>query len=176
MWRDIHDCIRMNDLTQLMTLLSKHTINLNSFNLSADGDTILHSAAKSNNVKMMEFALQRISPNTRRRMIKMKNEQQQLPSDLITIWAPSTHSLFPLKFKQVVKAVLMLGAKRQDGTPYYPQTHFYKLPKDVLYIILQYVACSDTRQPTETEEASKSKPAKQRHEFTDNKKRKLIDG
>jgi hypothetical protein len=32
----------------------------------------------------------------------------------------------------------MLGAKRQDGTPYYPQTHFYKLPKDVLFIILQY--------------------------------------
>jgi hypothetical protein len=37
-----------------------------------------------------------------------------------------------------VKAVLMLGAKRQDGTPYYPQTHFYKLPKDVLFQVLQY--------------------------------------
>jgi hypothetical protein len=37
-----------------------------------------------------------------------------------------------------VKAVLMLGAKRQDGTPYYPQTHFYKLPKDVLFLTLQY--------------------------------------
>jgi ankyrin repeat protein len=62
LWTEIHECIRTNDLKQLMTLLSQHTINLNSFNLSTDGDTILHSAAKSNDVKMMEFVLQRISP------------------------------------------------------------------------------------------------------------------
>jgi hypothetical protein len=126
-WTEIHDCIRTNDLEQLMTLLSKQTINLNSFNLSTDGDTILHSAAKSNDVKMIEFVLQRVSPINKQRMMKMKNKQQQLPSDLVRIWTPSTHSLFPLKFRQVVKAVLMLGAKRQDGTPYYPQTHFYIL-------------------------------------------------
>ena len=139
LWTEIHKRIRTNDLQQLKTLLSKHTINLNSFNLSEDGNTILHSAAKSNNVKMMEFILQRISPSIKQRMLKIKNKQQKLPIDFL-IWAPSTHSLFPLKFRQVVKAVLMLGAKRQDGTPYYPQTHFYKLPKDVLFLILQYVA------------------------------------
>jgi ankyrin repeat protein len=138
MWKDIHDYIRNDDLKELMSLLSDHTINLNSLNLSDDGDTILHSAARSNDVKMMEFILQRISPNTKQRMLKMRNKQQQLPSDLLTVWAPSIHSLFPLKFRQVVKAVLMLGAKRQDGTPYYPQTPFYKLPKDLLFIILQY--------------------------------------
>jgi hypothetical protein len=141
-WEEIHAFIRNGDFEQLMTLLSKHTINLNSFNLSADGDTVLHSAVISNNVKMMELALQRISPSTKQRMLKMKNYQQQLPSDLVRIWTPSIHSLFPLKFRQVVKAVLMLGAKRQDGTPYYPQTHFYKLPKELLFTILQYVACS----------------------------------
>jgi hypothetical protein len=55
-----------------------------------------------------------------------------------------------------VKAVLMLGAKRQDGTLYYPQTHLYKLPKDVLFLILQYgVPIVMTRQLKETEEASK---------------------
>jgi hypothetical protein len=141
MWQEIHDCIRTNDLEQLMTLLSKHTINWNSFNVSEDGDTILHSAAKSNNVKMMEFVLQRISPRIRQLMMTMKNKQQKLPADLVTtIWTPSIHSLFPLKFKRTVKAVLMLGAKRQDGTPYYPQTHFYKLPKYLLFLILQYVA------------------------------------
>jgi hypothetical protein len=98
------------------------------------------SAAMSNDVKMMEFVLQRISSSTKQRMLKMKNKQEELPSDLLKMWAPSIHSLFPLKFRQVVKAVLTLGAKRQDGTPYYPQTHFYKLPKDVLFIILQYAA------------------------------------
>jgi ankyrin repeat protein len=57
MWNEIHDCIRMNDIEQLMTLLSEHNINLDIFNLSQDGDTILHSAAKSNNVKMIEFII-----------------------------------------------------------------------------------------------------------------------
>jgi hypothetical protein len=161
MWREIHDCIRINDLNQLLTLLSKHTINLNSFNLTTDGDTILHSAAKSNSVKMMEFVLQSISPSTNQRMMKKKNQQQQLPSDLVTAWTPSTHSLCPLKFRQVVKAVLMLGAKRQDGTPHYPQTHFYKLPKNVLFLILQYAALLDIGQPKETEDTSKSKPTYQ---------------
>jgi hypothetical protein len=80
-----------------------------------DGDTILHSAAKSNDMKMMEFILQRISPSTKQRMLKMENKHNQLP----------------------------YGAKRQDGTPFYPQTHFYKLPKDVLFIILQYSVPGD---------------------------------
>jgi hypothetical protein len=138
-WDEIHDRIRTNDFHQLTRLLSKCTINLNSFNLSEDRDTILHSAAKSKDVKMMEFILQRISPSTKQRMAMMKNKQGQLPSDLIAIpWTPSMHSLCPLKIRQVVKAVLMLGAKRQDGTPYYPQTHFYKLPKDLLFLILHY--------------------------------------
>ena len=172
-WKEIHDCISTNALERLMTQLSKHTINLNSFNLSEDGDTILHSAMKSNAVKMMEFVLQRLSTNIKERMMKMKNKQQQLPSDLVTTrWTPSTHSLFPLKFRQVVKAVLMLGAKRQDGTPYYPQTHFYKLPNDVLFIILQYAALPDTGQPRETEKTPKAKAAEKQHECTCNKKRK----
>jgi hypothetical protein len=140
MWNEIHSCIRTTDLQQLITLLSKHTINLNSFNLSTDGDTILHSAAKSNNVKMMEYILQRISPSVKKKMMKMKNKQHKLPADLLRIWTPSIQSLFPLKFRRVVKAVLMLAAKRQDGTPYYPQTHFYKLPKDLLFLILQHAA------------------------------------
>jgi hypothetical protein len=91
---------------------------------------------------MMEFVLQRMSPSTKQRMLKMKNRRQLLPADLLgtmilTRWTPSIHSLFPLKFRQLVKAVLILGAKRQDGTPYYPEIYFYKLPKDVLYEILQ---------------------------------------
>jgi ankyrin repeat protein len=135
---EIHDCIRTNDLEQLKTLLSKHAINLD--NLTDEGDTILHSAAMSNNVKMIEFVLQRMSPSTKQRMMKIRNRQQKLPFDLVKRWTPSIHSLFPLKFRQLVKAVLMLGAKRQDGTPYYPQTHLYKLPKDVLFLILQYTA------------------------------------
>jgi hypothetical protein len=75
MWEAIHESIRTNDLKQLMTLLSRHTINsLNSFNLSRDGDTILHSAAKSNDVKMIEFIFQRLSPSAKQRMLNMRNK------------------------------------------------------------------------------------------------------
>jgi hypothetical protein len=143
MWERIHDYVKHSELEQLMTLLSNHTINLNSYNSSRDGGlghTILHSAVMSNNVKMIEFVLQRISPSFKQQMLKTRNKYEQLPADLVTVWTPSTHSLFPLKFRRVVKAVLMLAAKRQDGTPYYPQTHFYKLPKDVLFLILQHDA------------------------------------
>jgi hypothetical protein len=140
MWQEIHDYIRTNAFDKVVSLLSKRTINLNSINLTKDEDTILHSAAKSNNVKMMAFILQRISPQAKQLMLKIKNEDGHLPIDFVSRWAPSIHSLFPLKFRQLVKAVLMLGAKRQDGTPYYPQTYFYKLPKDVLFLILSYAA------------------------------------
>jgi DUF1009 family protein len=54
-------------------------------------------------LKMMEFVLQRMSPSTKQRMIKMKIKQQQLSVDIPTIWTPSTHSMFPVKFRQVVK-------------------------------------------------------------------------
>jgi hypothetical protein len=152
-----------------MSLLSKHTINLNSLNLTEKGNTILHSAAMSNDVKMIEFILQRISSSTIERMKKMKNIQTKLPSDYVTRWTPSTHSLFPLKFRKLVKAVLMLAAKRQDGTPYYPQTGLYKLPKDVLFIILQFVL--STGRPKELEETSISKSRtrskKKRHHKAD---------
>jgi hypothetical protein len=173
-WNEIHACIRTNSLDRLMTLLSKHTINLNSFNLS-DGDTILHSAAKTNSVKMIQFILQKLSPNTKQRMLKMKNDNGKLPFELVGRWTPSIHSLFPLKFRQIVKVVLMLGAKRQDGTPFYPQTHFYKLPKDVLFLILQFAALPATPQLTETEEISSISTPAEQHESTDKKKRKRSD-
>jgi ankyrin repeat protein len=138
LWTKIHDLIRNGEYQELMTLLSKHTVNLNNFNLSTDGDTLLHIAAQSNSEKMIGFILRSMSPSTKARMLKTKNKQQQLPVDLLTRWAPSLHSLFPLKFRQLVKAVLMLAATSKDGTPYYPQTHFYKLPKEIIFEILQF--------------------------------------
>jgi ankyrin repeat protein len=100
------------------TALKVHN-HLNSFNLSEDDDTILHTAAKSNDVKMIEFLLQRIYPKENDEDEEQPMEASLWSSYSMDVWAPSIHSLFPLKFRQVVKVVLMLGAKRQDGTPYY---------------------------------------------------------
>jgi hypothetical protein len=155
-WSDIHECIVSNNPEMLAAIVSKNKINLNTLHLSEGDNTILHSAAKSNNLKMIEFILQKISPSTKHRMLKMRDKDTFLPADYLRIWAPSIHSLFPLEFRQVVKAVLMLGAKSQDGTPYYPQTHFYKLPKDVLFIILQYAASGQSKK-TEQQHDKKRK-------------------
>jgi hypothetical protein len=145
MWNEIHNCIRHNDLKRLTALLSERTINLNSFNpygrWNVD-DTLLHSAAVSKDVKMMEFILHKLSPSTKARMAETKNRLGQIPASLVERWTPSLHSLYPRKFRQMVKTVLILTAKRQDGTPYYPEAHFYKLPKDLLFQILQYAAFS----------------------------------
>jgi hypothetical protein len=93
LWEDIHDVTRTNDLKQLMTLLSNRTVNLNSFNLSTDGDTILHSALKSNDARMMSFIMGNLSRGTRERMLKMKNAQGQLPVDLVRVYAINTFTV-----------------------------------------------------------------------------------
>lgn len=56
----------------------------------------------------------------------------------VPIWKPSTHSLFPSSARQQVVTVLMITAKKQDGTPIHPESHFHMLPKDILFEILSY--------------------------------------
>ena len=54
------------------------------------------------------------------------------------IWKPSTHSLFPPSSRQQVVTVLMIAARKQDGTPIHPESHLHTLPKDILFEILSY--------------------------------------
>jgi hypothetical protein len=54
------------------------------------------------------------------------------------IWKPSTHSLFSSSARQQVVTVLMIAAKKQDGTPIHPESHLHTLPKDILFEILSY--------------------------------------
>jgi WD40 repeat protein len=54
------------------------------------------------------------------------------------IWKPSTHSLFPSSARQQVVTVLMIAAKKQDGTPIHPESHLHMLPKDILFEILSF--------------------------------------
>ena len=54
------------------------------------------------------------------------------------VWKPSTHCLFPHSAKQQVMTVLMIAAKKQDGTPFHPQSHLHTLPRDILFHVLSY--------------------------------------
>ena len=56
----------------------------------------------------------------------------------VPIWKPSTHSSFPSSARQQVVTVLMIAAKKQDGTPIHPESHLHVLPKDILFEILSY--------------------------------------
>ena len=56
----------------------------------------------------------------------------------VPIWKPSSHSLFPPSARQQVVTVLMIAAKKQDGTPIHPESHLHTLPKDILFEILSY--------------------------------------
>ena len=53
-------------------------------------------------------------------------------------WSPKNHSLFPLVARKQVLTVLMMSARKYDGTPWHPDTHFHTLPKDVLFLILRW--------------------------------------
>jgi WD40 repeat protein len=54
------------------------------------------------------------------------------------IWKPSTHSLFSSSSRQQVVTVLMIAARKQDGTPIHPESHLHTLPKVILFEILGY--------------------------------------
>ena len=53
-------------------------------------------------------------------------------------WKPSTHSSFRSSARQQVVTVLMIAARKQDGTPIHPESHLHTLPKDILFEILSY--------------------------------------
>jgi hypothetical protein len=54
------------------------------------------------------------------------------------VWSVSTHSSFPVSSRQQVVTLLMIAAKKQDGTPYHPESHFHTLPKEILFLVLSY--------------------------------------
>ena len=53
-------------------------------------------------------------------------------------WSPKTHWMFPPVAKSRVMTVLMMSAMKSDGTPWHPESLLYFLPKDILYLILQW--------------------------------------
>src|SRR5690606_15833916 len=91
MWNTIHHQLTTKDSKSLRKLLK---INWNAMNLSKDGDTVLHSATKSNDKEMVQFILQRISPITKHRMLQWKNHQKQVPLDIQP--TQEIHQLLPL--------------------------------------------------------------------------------
>lgn len=55
-------------------------------------------------------------------------------------WTPSLNKLFPTEIQSSIKAVLMLALKDPEtGEPRHPDSPFGRVPKDVLYIIFQYL-------------------------------------
>lgn len=55
-------------------------------------------------------------------------------------WSTTTHKYFPLEVKRRIVTVLMMAQRKPDGTPYHLDSLFTRVPTDILYIILYFVA------------------------------------
>lgn len=57
-------------------------------------------------------------------------------------WTTSNHRKYPKEFRQSVKVVLMMALVDKEGNPRHPEAYFYRLPKDLLKIIFQFLSKS----------------------------------
>lgn len=55
-------------------------------------------------------------------------------------WSTNTHKYFPPEVKRRIVTVLMMAQRKPDGTPYHLDSLFTRVPIDILYIILYFVA------------------------------------
>src|SRR5262249_20291071 len=53
-------------------------------------------------------------------------------------WTPMTHALFPSVDQTTILTMLMISAKKGNGTPWHPETYFHTLPRDILFLILSF--------------------------------------
>lgn len=59
---------------------------------------------------------------------------QQLP-----VWTPECHWMFSPAFKEQVITLLLMAQRDNKGKPYHSETFWYKLPKEIIYSIIQYL-------------------------------------
>jgi hypothetical protein len=55
-------------------------------------------------------------------------------------WSPARHYLFNETIRNAIKTVMKLALLDILGKPKYPSALFYKAPKDILFVILKFVA------------------------------------
>lgn len=61
--------------------------------------------------------------------------------DSLLLWTTKTHHLFPISTRNVIITILKLSLLNTNTfEPKYPQSYFWKLPKDILYLIFQFIA------------------------------------
>jgi len=55
-------------------------------------------------------------------------------------WNPNRHRYFPTKTKNSIKTILKMGLKnRNTGEAFHPSCCFYTLPRDIMYLLCQYI-------------------------------------
>jgi hypothetical protein len=57
------------------------------------------------------------------------------------LWTPTLHLFYPFYFRQTVKIILMMSAVDSvTNNPRHPECHFWHVPKDIIYVIIQQLA------------------------------------
>ncbi len=68
------------------------------------------------------------------------NEWRMIPS---IEWNPNTHKYFGNTTRESIKMILFMSLINQNtGNPYHPKSLFYLLPKDIIFIVCQFIASS----------------------------------
>ena len=62
----------------------------------------------------------------------------ELKQETVLEWTPKTHWLLFNDERELVMIVLMMAALKPDGTPWHPETVFWRLPKDLIFLILEF--------------------------------------
>jgi hypothetical protein len=55
------------------------------------------------------------------------------------VWSPQNHRKFSRPVRQQVECIIMLTLIKPDGKPWHPESPWWKLPRDILYLIFQLV-------------------------------------
>ena len=143
-------------------------LNLSALVLNPDNNNcILHSSIESKSLDTVKLIWNQLSPSAQRIMIKHKNHSKLTPLELAIkrncsnsvisflqeihrlarVWSPQNHSLFNERERKRVRVVLMMALRRREqgqgegqgqGGVWHPETHFYRLPQDILFHILAY--------------------------------------
>lgn len=55
------------------------------------------------------------------------------------IWNPTCHYRFPQHVREQIKTILLIALRDENGKAYHDEVMFYKLPKEILYVIFRYI-------------------------------------
>jgi len=145
-WSKEGKCIQiLNGHTRGISTL----LEWNEYLISADWNNVIRVWNKNG------ICLQEVKENGGSRLTKWKGKlvcgsysNRNLPiwKYGLELWNTENHLLFPSLMKNQILTIMILSIKNSvNGNSYYPQSNLSRLPKDILFIIFQFLTMEETK-------------------------------